>query len=259
MLLAALPLAGTAVGQVSGGPLIVLIGPPLSGKTTQISLLEKSYGIPTIATDDLIQAHASDLQPFVMPGQTLRDMRYDPVDQPLPAQQARLHEHCEGHRARRLPRHRPPVSGSGQDHRRLRLQTGGPDATRDCPTARSASARRRPTAPRTVRRKSSSGSRNTTGSSMRSASISRTRRSRRSMPASRWIRCRNRWTGSCRPPASCPRRTELITAPAIGVAVEILGAPAPPLDVECVALAARPLISMRTAVFPPPRGAGPTR
>ena len=78
LFLATLPLAGTAVGQVSGGPLIVLIGPPLSGKTTQISLLEKRYGIPTIATDDIIQAHASDLQAFVMPGQTLRDMRYDP-------------------------------------------------------------------------------------------------------------------------------------------------------------------------------------
>lgn len=76
--LATLLLANPADAQVAGGPLIVLIGPPLSGKTTHISLLEKSYGIPTIATDDLIQAHASDLQPFVMPGQTLRDMRYDP-------------------------------------------------------------------------------------------------------------------------------------------------------------------------------------
>jgi adenylate kinase len=64
--------------QVWGGPLIVLVGPPLSGKTTHISLLEKSYGIPTVAVDDLIHAHASDLQVFVMPGQTLRDMRYDP-------------------------------------------------------------------------------------------------------------------------------------------------------------------------------------
>jgi len=78
LILAAVPFAASAFGQVSGGPLIVLIGPPLSGKTTQISALEKRYGIPTIATDDLIQAHASDLQPFVMPGQTLRDMRYDP-------------------------------------------------------------------------------------------------------------------------------------------------------------------------------------
>jgi adenylate kinase len=78
LLLAALPLVNHAAGQVSGGPLIVLVGPPLSGKTTQISLLEKSYGIPTIATDDIIHAHASDLQQFVMPGQNLSDMRYDP-------------------------------------------------------------------------------------------------------------------------------------------------------------------------------------
>lgn len=78
ILLLALTPVMHAAGPVSGGPLIVLIGPPLSGKTTQISLLEKSYGIPTVATDDLIHAHASDLQPFVMPGQNLSDMRYDP-------------------------------------------------------------------------------------------------------------------------------------------------------------------------------------
>ena len=63
----------------TAGPLIVLGGPPLSGKTTQISVLEKDYGIQTISPEDLIQANADELRKSLRPGQTMNDLRFDPA------------------------------------------------------------------------------------------------------------------------------------------------------------------------------------
>lgn len=63
----------------SAGPLIVLVGAPLSGKTTQVSVLQKDYGISTISPEDLIEANANDLKKSMRPGQTMSDMRFDPA------------------------------------------------------------------------------------------------------------------------------------------------------------------------------------
>jgi adenylate kinase len=71
--------SSAALGQMTSGPLIVLVGPPLSGKTTQTSILEDKYGIPTLAADDLIKANADELKKTMMVGQSLFDMRYDPA------------------------------------------------------------------------------------------------------------------------------------------------------------------------------------
>ena len=43
-------------------PLVILIGPPLSGKTTFVTAIQRDYGIPGISVEDLIKDHASELR-----------------------------------------------------------------------------------------------------------------------------------------------------------------------------------------------------
>jgi adenylate kinase len=50
--------------------LIVLVGPTGSGKTTQAEFLKKRFGIPTLASDDLIQANPAELAKYRRPGIT---------------------------------------------------------------------------------------------------------------------------------------------------------------------------------------------
>ena len=42
-------------------PMIILIGPPLSGKSTFAGQFTTTYGIPSIAAEDLIQENATEL------------------------------------------------------------------------------------------------------------------------------------------------------------------------------------------------------
>jgi adenylate kinase family enzyme len=59
-------------------PLIVLIGPPLSGKTTFAEEIGHTYGIPSISIEDLLRENAAELDK--LRGQvSLADMRYDPA------------------------------------------------------------------------------------------------------------------------------------------------------------------------------------
>lgn len=60
-------------------PLIVLIGPPLSGKSTYVEFLAKTYGMPAISVEDLIADHASELDKLRPQGTTMAEMRYDPA------------------------------------------------------------------------------------------------------------------------------------------------------------------------------------
>ena len=60
-------------------PLIILIGPPLSGKTTFVSSLAKSYGMPSISIEDLISDNAAELDKLRPQGTTMAEMRYDPA------------------------------------------------------------------------------------------------------------------------------------------------------------------------------------
>jgi adenylate kinase len=65
---------------------IVLIGPTGSGKTTQAAFLERRYGIPTIASDDLIKQNPQALAKYQTPG-------IDPgVPQASPALNDLVHE-----------------------------------------------------------------------------------------------------------------------------------------------------------------------
>jgi adenylate kinase len=60
-------------------PLVILIGPPLSGKTTFVTPIQRRYGIPGISVEDLIKDHASELKKM-HPGRiSLAEMRYDPA------------------------------------------------------------------------------------------------------------------------------------------------------------------------------------
>jgi adenylate kinase len=60
-------------------PLVILIGPPLSGKTTFVTAIQRDYGIPGISVEDLITDHASELRKKHPEGTSLAEMRYDPA------------------------------------------------------------------------------------------------------------------------------------------------------------------------------------
>jgi len=60
-------------------PVVVLIGPPLSGKTTFVTRIQDSYGIPGISVEDLIRDNASELRKMNPQNVSLAEMRYDPA------------------------------------------------------------------------------------------------------------------------------------------------------------------------------------
>ena len=60
-------------------PLIILIGPPLSGKTTFADSISYTYGVPTISIEDLIRDNAAELDKLRGEGVSLAEMRYDPA------------------------------------------------------------------------------------------------------------------------------------------------------------------------------------
>ena len=60
-------------------PLVILIGPPLSGKTTFVTHIQQRYGIPGISVEDLIKDHAAELTKMHRGRTTMAEMRYDPA------------------------------------------------------------------------------------------------------------------------------------------------------------------------------------
>ena len=60
-------------------PLIILIGPPLSGKTTLVDSIARTYNIPNISVEDLIKDHAAELEHLRGQGMSMAEMRYDPA------------------------------------------------------------------------------------------------------------------------------------------------------------------------------------
>ena len=59
-------------------PLIVLIGPPLSGKTIFAESITSTYGIPGISIEDLISENAAELD-RLRGEKSMAEMRYDPA------------------------------------------------------------------------------------------------------------------------------------------------------------------------------------
>ena len=60
-------------------PLIVLIGPPLSGKTSLVDSITRTYNVPNISVEDLIKDHAAELEHLRAQGMSMAEMRYDPA------------------------------------------------------------------------------------------------------------------------------------------------------------------------------------
>jgi adenylate kinase len=71
--------ANPAVPSSSSQPLIILIGPPLSGKTTLVDSITRIYGVPSISVEDLIKDHAAELEHLRGQGMSMAEMRYDPA------------------------------------------------------------------------------------------------------------------------------------------------------------------------------------
>jgi adenylate kinase family enzyme len=71
--------AGPTTPSAASAPLIVLIGPPLSGKTTFAEEIVHTYGIPSISIEDLIRENAVELDKLRGQGVSLAGMRYDPA------------------------------------------------------------------------------------------------------------------------------------------------------------------------------------
>jgi len=60
-------------------PVVILVGPPLSGKTTFVTHIQQRYGIPGISVEDLIKDHAAELKKMHPGRMTMAEMRYDPA------------------------------------------------------------------------------------------------------------------------------------------------------------------------------------
>jgi adenylate kinase len=63
----------------SARPIIILIGPPLSGKTTLVGSITRTYGVPNISIEDLIHDNAAELERLRGEGISMAEMRYDPA------------------------------------------------------------------------------------------------------------------------------------------------------------------------------------
>ena len=60
-------------------PLVILIGPPLSGKTTFVTRIQQRYGVHGISVEDLIKDHAAELMKMHRGRTSMAEMRYDPA------------------------------------------------------------------------------------------------------------------------------------------------------------------------------------
>jgi adenylate kinase family enzyme len=71
--------AGPAAQSSPLQPLIILIGPPLSGKTTLVESITQTYNVPNISIEDLIKDNAAELEHLRGEGMSMAEMRYDPA------------------------------------------------------------------------------------------------------------------------------------------------------------------------------------
>jgi adenylate kinase family enzyme len=60
-------------------PLVILIGPPLSGKTTFVTRIQQRYGVTPVSVEDLINEHAVELKKMHRGRTSMAEMRYDPA------------------------------------------------------------------------------------------------------------------------------------------------------------------------------------
>src|ERR1044071_9223288 len=86
---------GAVYGQ-SAGPLIVLIGPPSSGKSKQAQLLRKERGMAVIAVEDLIAQNRQAFEKYRHPAIQGVEPRLDPVLNRLVEERLRAVDRSKG-------------------------------------------------------------------------------------------------------------------------------------------------------------------
>jgi adenylate kinase len=90
-----LGLVGAACAQ-SAGPLIVLIGPPASGKTTQAQILQKDLGMAVVSVEDLIAQNRQAFERFRRPAIQGVEPRLDPALNRLVEERLRAIDRSKG-------------------------------------------------------------------------------------------------------------------------------------------------------------------
>ncbi len=81
--------ASILAASAQTGPVVVLVGPPGAGKTTQANMLKNEFGMVVIDPDQLIAENRSAFAKYNEPGITGVEPRLDPAMNPLV--EARLH------------------------------------------------------------------------------------------------------------------------------------------------------------------------
>jgi len=78
-LLIAFVFVGTAAAQSADKPIVILLGPPSSGKSTQADLIQKRYSFASITREQLMQDDPSVLARQKQPGVNAVEPRTDPA------------------------------------------------------------------------------------------------------------------------------------------------------------------------------------
>jgi len=65
--------------QLVNGPLVVLLGPPGSGKSTQAAAVSKHLKVPVVSVEQLIQENAAEIQKTRTRGITGMEPQTDPI------------------------------------------------------------------------------------------------------------------------------------------------------------------------------------
>ena len=81
-LLFAVVFLGTSAAQSANKPIIILVGPPSSGKSTQAEMIKKQYNFAIITREQLMQDDPSLLAKQRQPGINAIEPRMDPVPPP---------------------------------------------------------------------------------------------------------------------------------------------------------------------------------
>lgn len=69
----------SALSAQAAGPVIVLIGPPGSGKTTQSAFLRSTYSMPVVAAEDIVKENQAELGKRRQGGIAYAELREDPA------------------------------------------------------------------------------------------------------------------------------------------------------------------------------------
>lgn len=89
-------LAAMTTGSYAAGPIVILIGAPGAGKTTQAEILRKDRGMTVISADTLIAANRNQFQRFKNPLLDGVDPRLDPALNPLVEEALRAADRSKG-------------------------------------------------------------------------------------------------------------------------------------------------------------------